>query len=66
MTVFEAGDLVVLKSGSNKPKTVESVYGDDVSCVWDDEKGHQQKAVYKSATLNKYDPEDDCFGFSMG
>jgi uncharacterized protein YodC (DUF2158 family) len=50
MADFNVGDVVILKSGGSR-KTVESVKGDIVSCVWDDETKRPARSDYSSNIL---------------
>jgi uncharacterized protein YodC (DUF2158 family) len=63
MATFKIGDVVRLKSGS-APKTIEFVgtspQGNPyVACVWEDEKGNNQRSEFHPDTLEICNSDDE-------
>lgn len=52
---FQPGDRVSLVT-SSLPMVVESITGDDVTCVRQDGRGKTHRETFKLATLKKFTP----------
>lgn len=50
MSNFNLGDVVVLKSGSDK-MTIEEIDDDYISCVWMNKAGKQERGAFAAITL---------------
>lgn len=53
--IFQAGDLVQLKSGS-RIMTVENINGNNVTVTFQDN-GKQKKQAYEASSLVKFKPQ---------